>query len=69
MRLELSESERERFKNNISVKGGDYLYLTKGEKSELERRKIQYIEADLVDRESFYKHDKKSIAKLLEQII
>lgn len=68
-RLKLSESERERFQNNISVKWGDYLYLSDGEKWELERRKIQYIEADLLDRESFYKHDKKSIAKLLEQII
>lgn len=68
-KLELSESERERFQNNISVKWWDYLYLSDGEKSELTRRKIQYFEADLLDRESFYKHDKKSIIQLLEQIL
>jgi hypothetical protein len=39
--------------------------LSDGEKSELERRKITYIESDLLDRESFYKHDKKSLASEL----
>lgn len=68
-KLKLSQVEKQQFQNNISVKGGDYLYLSDGERSELERRKIQFFEADLLDRESFYKHDKKAIAKLLEQII
>ena len=68
-RLEMSVSDRERFQNNISVKWGDFLYLSDGERSELERRKIQVYEADLLDRESFYKHDKKSLVKLLEQVI
>lgn len=68
-KLELSASQRERFKSDISVKWGDFLYLAEGEKSELKRRKIQYFEADLLDRESFYKHDKKSIITLLEQIL
>jgi len=45
------------------------LYLSDGEKDELERRKIRYFEADVLDRESFYKHDKKSIALELEKIL
>jgi len=68
-RLDITPEEFEKLKTHISVKWGDFLYLSDGERSELERRKIQYIEADLLDRESFYKHDKKAIAKLLEQII
>lgn len=68
-KLDLSDADRERFQNDISVKGGDFLYLSKGEKSELERRKITYIEADLLDRESFYKHDKKSLAAILWKIL
>lgn len=68
-RLTLSESERERFQSNISVKGGDYLYLSEGEKDELSRRKIQYIEADLLDRESLYKHDKQKIISVLQTLL
>ena len=68
-RLNLSDVEREKFKSHISVKWWDFLYLSKWEKSELERRKITYIEADLLDRDSYYKHDKKKIAKLLSEII
>lgn len=68
-RLNLSEDEKQSFQNNISVKGWDFLYLSQGEKSELTRRKIQYIETDLLDRESLYKHDRKSLAKILEKIL
>lgn len=68
-KLMLSESDRERFQNDISVKWGDFLHLSDGEKSELERRKITYIEADLLDRESFYKHDKASLAREISKII
>lgn len=68
-RLTLSNSELELFHNNISVKGGDFLYLSQGEKSELERRNISYKEADLLDRESFYKHDKKALMKELTTFI
>lgn len=68
-KIALSESEKESFKNNISVKWGDFLFLSPGEKSELERRKIQYLESDLLDKETLYKHDKRKLAKLLEQII
>lgn len=68
-KLELSREQKERFQNHISIKGGDFLYLSDGERSELERRKIQYIEDDLLDRGSFYKHDKKSIIEVLKKII
>ena len=68
-KLDLSDAEREKFRTHISVKGWDFLHLSNGEKSELERRHIKYIEADLIDRESFYKHDKKKIAKVLSHLI
>ncbi len=64
-KLDLSSDERARFQSNISVKWGDFLYLSDGEKSELERRKIQYIENDLLDRDSFYKHDKRAMISTL----
>lgn len=68
-KLELSSEEKARFQSDISVKGGDFLYLSDGEKSELERRNIRYIESDLLDRGSFYKHDKKELSKVLKWII
>lgn len=68
-KLDLSRDERARFQSNISVKGGDFLYLSNGEKSELERRKIEYIENDLLDRESFYKHDKTSLINVLRKVL
>jgi uncharacterized cofD-like protein len=68
-KLELSLDERTRFQSDISVKGWDFLYLSTGEKSELERRKIQYIERDLLDRESFYKHDKKALISVLNSVL
>ena len=67
--LELSKDERIIFQANVSVKWGDFLYLSDGEKSELERRHIKYFETDLLDRKSFYKHDKKSLADILVQLI
>lgn len=68
-KLDLSPEQKQSFQANISVKGWDFLYLSEGEKSELERRKIQFIQADLLDRKSFYKHDKISLAKVLEAIL
>lgn len=68
-RLDIPQEDLEKLKTHISVKWWDFLYVSEGEKEELKRRKIQYFEADLLDRDSFYKHDKKSIAKILEQII
>jgi len=68
-KLDLSKTDRERFQSNVSVKWGDFLYLSDGEKSELERRNIRFLEADLLDRESFYKHDKKSLVHELKKLL
>lgn len=68
-KVKLTSEQKVAFQNHISIKGGDFLYLSDGERSELERRKIRYIEADLLDKESLYKHDKKKLVKVLEQII
>jgi hypothetical protein len=67
--LDLTKDERIYFQASVSVKWGDFLYLSDGEKSELERRHIKYFETDLLDRKSFYKHDKKSLAEILKKII
>jgi len=68
-KIELSIEQKEIFQNHISIKWGDFLYLSDGERSELDRRKIQYIEADLLDTETLYKHDKSKIVRTLKQVI
>lgn len=65
----LSEEEKIAFKNDISVKGWDFLFLSPWEKTELIRRKIEVIEADLLDNHSFYKHNKQKISKIILDII
>jgi uncharacterized cofD-like protein len=65
----LSEEEKVAFKNDISVKWWDFLFLSPWEKSELIRRKIEVIEADLLDNHSFYKHNKQKISKIILDII
>lgn len=64
----LSQSELESFKNDISVKWWDYIFVSNWERKELERRKIKLIEADLLDDESFYKHSKQKLLNVLEQL-
>ncbi|RKW22723.1 YvcK family protein [Candidatus Gracilibacteria bacterium] len=64
----LSQAELESFKSDISVKGGDYIFVSNGERKELERRKIKLIEADLLDDESFYKHSKQKLLNVLEHL-
>ena len=66
---DLSSKEKEEFKNDISVKWWDYLFLSKWEKQELNRRKITVFEADLLWEKSFYKHSKKKLIKVLEKVI
>lgn len=66
---ELSEDQKIAFQNDISVKWWDYLFLTPGEKSELMRRKVEVIEADLLDDNSFYKHNRQKISKVILDII
>ncbi len=65
---ELWKKEKEKFKNDISVKWWDYLFVSVWEKKELERRKIKLIEAPLISKDSFYKHDKKKVLDILENI-
>ena len=65
----LSEEEKVAFKNDISVKGWDFLFLSPWEKTELVRRKVKVIEADLLDNHSFYKHNKQKISKIILDII
>jgi len=65
----LTSDEKIEFKNDISVKGWDYLFLSKWEKEELKRRKINIIESDLLSKNSFYKHSKTKIVNLLKEII
>ncbi len=65
----LSDDQKIAFQNDISVKWGDYLFLSPGEKSELIRRKIEIIEADLLDEDSFYKHNKLKVSKVILDII
>lgn len=67
--IELSESEKQRFKNDISVKGGDYIFITDDEKREFSQRGMYIIEADILDRKSLYKHDQEKIAIILEEVI
>lgn len=67
-KLDLDENQTKEFKNDISVKWGDYLFLSSWEKRELERRKIKVIEENLLWKSSFYKHSKKKIVKALENI-
>jgi uncharacterized cofD-like protein len=67
-KLDLTDAELEEFKNDISIKWGDYLFLSKWEKEELIKRKIKVIEKDLLWKKSFYKHSKKKIVKVLEDV-
>lgn len=68
-KLELSDSDLKEFKNDISVKWGDYLFLSRWEKEELLRRKIEVIESNLLSKDSFYKHSQKKLISALKNII
>jgi len=68
-RLKLNSHEKSRFQNDISVKWWDFLYLSEWEKSELMRRNVSFVESDLLDRKSFYKHDRCSVMKALRSIL
>lgn len=65
----LSSEEQKRFKNDISVKWGDFLFVSEWEKAELKRRKVEVIESDLLDNHSFYKHNQEKISKVISKII
>lgn len=65
----LSVSEKERFKSNISVKGGEYICLSDTERRDFLERGMQIYEADILEKQSLYKHDQKKIAQILERVI
>jgi len=67
--LNLTEDELYSLQNNISVKGGEYIYLTASDKNFLNQKSILIIETDLLDRHTLYKHDTIALAKTLEKII
>lgn len=68
-KISLNNEQLKEFKNDISVKWGDFLYLSPWEKQELQRRKINVIEQDLLWNNSFYKHSKHKIVDILKKII
>ena len=65
----LTTQEYKKFQNDISVKWWDFLFVSNREKSELHRRKVQVIESDLLDSESYYKHNKEKITDIIKTII
>ncbi len=67
--LDLDAEDMERLKTDISVKGGEYIYITPDERAYLESRKVHIIEDDLIDRKSLYKHNQIKLAEMLEKII
>lgn len=67
--LSLSEDELKALRNNISVKGGNYIYPTDAERKKLSENGTKLIEADVIDRKTLYKHDQAKVAKILEKII
>lgn len=68
-KLNLTWSELERFKNDISVKWWDYLYITDEEIEDFEKRWIKVVERDFLDKVSLYKHNKKKISKATNDIL
>lgn len=66
---ELSEKELKLFKNDISVKGWDYLILSEWERKELQSRGMKVIEEDLLSKNSLYKHSQEKLLKVLSNII
>jgi lipopolysaccharide export LptBFGC system permease protein LptF len=64
-KLEIKLKDLQKLKENISVQGGDYIYLEEEERKKFEKRGIKIIEQDLIDRESLYKHDAKELGRIL----
>jgi 2-phospho-L-lactate transferase/gluconeogenesis factor (CofD/UPF0052 family) len=67
--LLLEDEDLQKFHSDISVKWGDYIFLSPDEVTLLVKNNTHVIAEDLLDRESFYKHHKKRLAKVLKKII
>lgn len=61
--------ELEKFKSNVSVQWWDFLYLTDKQRVEIENKWIKVVSWDLIDRDMFYKHDKKNVVNLIKSIV
>lgn len=67
--LQLWKKLEKQFKQNISVKWGDYIFLTEWQKKYFTSRWTNIIESNLVNEESLYKHNQIKLTKTLEKII
>ena len=65
----LDPIELEKFQTNVSVQGWSFLFLTPEEKQILQNRNTKVITWDLIDKNVYYKHDKKNISKIIYNII
>lgn len=65
----LSSEALERLKENISVKGGDFIFLSKEERKIVEKKWVKIVEKDFIDKKMLYKHNKKKIAEELRKMI
>lgn len=66
---DLSKEQMLKFKNSLSVKWWDYLFLANWERQELLSRNIKVIETDLIWVDSFYKHSKEKLIWALKGIM
>jgi hypothetical protein len=66
---EIDREELENLKQNISVKWGEFIYLTDEERILLGDREINIYEDDFIDKDVLYKHNKKNIVKVLKKVI
>ncbi|MCD5382957.1 2-phospho-L-lactate transferase CofD family protein [Candidatus Gracilibacteria bacterium] len=68
-RLDLNLADLDRFKNDISVKGGDFVYTTPQEEEYFKAKGIKVIKGDFLDRKTFYKHNKENLMeKIFDEI-
>ena len=65
----LSNLEQERFKNDISVKWGSYIYVSEEEKQYFIWKGMQIIQTDLLSKTSFYRHDSAKLWEVLKEIL
>ncbi|MDD4151265.1 MAG: 2-phospho-L-lactate transferase CofD family protein [Candidatus Gracilibacteria bacterium] len=65
----LSNEEQEKLSKNISVKGGDYVFLDEFDKYLLLSKNTKIIEDDFIDKISLYKHNNIKIAETLLDIM
>lgn len=66
---DLTFSQEEQFKKDISIKGGEYIYLSEEEKRYFESQGTRLIETDLLSKTSLYKHDREKLEKVLKVLL